>query len=192
MTNKKRLFLFTLVFLQTACTQNPARPTAEIKKPTPQPQISSSKDAIYQDIEAYKNEPVRVEETPAPNPVIAPVEAKPESKPHPIILSAAVQSLMADAEQNTKAGDLDSASVTLERALRISPRNPAVTYQLAVLRLKQLQPRLAEDLGKKAAFLAADDLDLKKRCWLLIAEARELQGNSQGANEARLKAASLE
>jgi hypothetical protein len=112
MINKKRLFLFTLVFLQTACTQNPVRSTAAIKKTTPQPQISSSKDAFYQDIEAYKNEAVRVEEIPAPNPIIAPVETKPENKPRPIILSAALQSLMADAEQNTNNGALDCASVT--------------------------------------------------------------------------------
>jgi hypothetical protein len=99
---------------------------------------------------------------------------------------------MADAQKNTQAGDLGSASVTLERALRISPRNAELTYQLAILRLKQSQPRLAEDLGKKAAFLAADDRALKKRCWLLIVEARQLQGNLQGAKEAQLKAESLE
>lgn len=194
MTPKKLLFMITLVFLQTACTQKSVRPIS-IRK-TPQPQINSSKTGHTESIAqteaiTYKNEPITIEEIPVQTPAVPAVERVVESKPRPM-LSPAVQALMADAERNTKAGDLDSASVMLERALRISPRNAELTYQLAVLRLKQSQPRLAEDLGKKAAFLASDDRELKKRCWLLIAEARELQGNSQGAREAQLKADSLQ
>lgn len=187
MIDKKLLFLFTLVFLQTACTQSPVRQGA-IKK-SPQPIVSSSKPAHTEPV-IYKNEPITVEEIPVQKSTAPAVDKADEINPRPA-LSPAVQSLMADAEKSTKAGDLDSASVMLERALRISPRNAELTYELAALRLKQSQPRLAEDLGKKAAFLATDDRELKKRCWLLIAQARELQGNSQGAKEAQLKADSL-
>lgn len=188
MTNKKLLFLFTLVVLQTACTQTPIKPTL-IKK-TPQSQVSPPK-LVHIEAITSKDESITVEEIPIPKPVVPAVNHVVESKPRPV-QSPAVQALMADAEKNTKAGDLDSASVMLERALRISPRNAELTYQLAVLRLKQSQPRLAEDLGKKAAFLAVNDNELKKRCWLLIVEARQLQGNAQGAREAQLKADNLE
>lgn len=184
MTHKNRLFWVTLIVLQTACTQNPVRQTV-VKKT---PHIASAK-AVHTDTEPviYKNEALRAEEIPVSKPVISTFE----NKPRPI-LSPAVQSLLVSAEKSTKAGDLDSASVMLERALRISPRNAELTYQLAALRLKQSQPRLAEDLGKKAVLLSANDRELKKRCWQLIVQARELQGNSQGAKEAQLKADNLE
>lgn len=189
MTDKKLLFLIILAFLQTACTQNPLKPS--IIKKTTQARVSKSSKSTAPEAVIYKNEAVIKEETPLSKTADPIVNQVAETKPRPI-LSPAVQALMADADKNTKAGDLDSASVMLERALRISPRNAELTYQLAALRLKQSQPGLAEDLGKKAAFLAADDRELKKQCWLLIAQAREQQGNSQGAKEARLKADSFE
>lgn len=103
-------------------------------------------------------------------------------------LSPAVLALVAEAENHSKQGDLESAVVTIERALRIESRNPILTYKLAKLRLKQSKPQLAEDLAKKAALLSANDKILKKHCWLLISEARKQQNNHYGANEARLKA----
>lgn len=185
MTDKKLLSLMTLIFLQTACTQTPVRQTV-IKK-APQTQTRIAKPAHTEPV-IYKNEPITVEEIPISKPAVSALDS---NKTRPA-LPAAVQSLIANAEKSTKAGDLDSASVMLERALRISPRNAELTYQLASLRLKQSQPRLAEDLGKKAEFLAATDKALKKRCWQLIAQARELQGNVQGAKEAQLKADNLQ
>jgi predicted Zn-dependent protease len=192
MTDKKRFFLLALVLLQTACMENVVNKPTVIKKPVQHPRVSSTKHP-QQHEPLQKQAPIQAEETATSRDTLPVTEPQHfESKSRPTVLTPAVRTLMADAEKNTKAGDLDSASSTLERALRISPRNAVVTYQLAVLRLKQSQPRLAEDLGKKAALLAGDDRELKKRCWLLIAEAREAQGNAQGANEARLKAESLE
>ena len=75
--------------------------------------------------------------------------------------------------------------------LRIDSRNPVITYRLAQLRLKQSKPQLAEDLAGKAALLAGSDLDLKRKSWLLIAEARQNQQNYQGAKDAKLKAESF-
>lgn len=111
------------------------------------------------------------------------------SEIEPVHTSPAVVALMSDADRNSKAGNLDAASATVERALRIEPRNATLVYKLAELRLKQEKPRLAEDLAKKAILLAANDTALKKRSWLLVSEAREMQGNKQGAAEARNKAA---
>lgn len=103
-------------------------------------------------------------------------------------LSPAVLALVNEADRNGQAGDLESAVATIERALRISPRNPRLTYKLAQLRLKQSKPRLAEDLAKKAALLSAKNRLLKKQSWLLISEARKQQKNFYGAKEAKLKA----
>ncbi len=106
-------------------------------------------------------------------------------------LSPAVLALISEAEQNSKAGDLDSAVITIERALRIDSRNPTLTYKLAKLRLQQSKPRLAEDLAKKAVLLSAKDKALKRQSWLLISEARRQQKNYYGAKEAKLKAGKI-
>lgn len=106
-------------------------------------------------------------------------------------LSPAVGALVSAANQNSQAGDLDSAAASIERAIRIEPRNATLFYKLALLRLKQSKPRLAEDLAKKSALLASTDNTLKKHCWLLIAHAREIQQDFAGAKEARAKADSF-
>jgi len=106
-------------------------------------------------------------------------------------LSPVVGALVSAANQNTKAGDLDSAAGAIERAIRIEPRNATLFYKLALLRLQQSKPRLAEDLAKKSALLASTDNTLKKHCWLLITHAREIQQDFEGAKEAKAKADSF-
>jgi hypothetical protein len=103
--------------------------------------------------------------------------------------SPAVGSLVMAANENSQGGNLDSAVSSIERAIRIEPRNATLYYKLAVLRLKQSKPRLAEDLARKAALLAVTDTALKKHSWLLVANARELQNNVAGANKAKAEAA---
>lgn len=105
--------------------------------------------------------------------------------------SPAVGVLLANANQNSKAGDLDVAVTTIERAIRIEPRNPNLYYKLAVIRLKQSKPRLAEDLAKKSALLASTNKQLKKHSWLLVAKAREIQKDYDGSKEAIEKANSF-
>ena len=103
-------------------------------------------------------------------------------------LSPAVSALALSAAQNSKSGNIESATTTIERAIRIEPRNATLYYKLALLKLKQSKPRLAEDLAKKAALLASNDAQLKKHSWLLVARAREMQGDLAGGKEARAKA----
>lgn len=104
-------------------------------------------------------------------------------------LSPAVTALVTAANQSSKSGDIESAAAAIERAIRIEPRNGELLYKLAVLRLKQSKPVLAEDLAKKSALLAGKDNTLKKNSWLLIAHAKEMQNDAAGAAEARTKAA---
>ncbi len=103
-------------------------------------------------------------------------------------LSPAVNALASAANQSSKSGDIEAATTTIERAIRIEPRNATLYYKLAVLRLKQSKPKLAEDLAKKALLLATNDTSLKKHSWLLVARAKELLGDISGSREARAQA----
>lgn len=103
-------------------------------------------------------------------------------------LSPAVSALASAATQNSQSGKIEAATTILERAIRIEPRNATLYYKLALLKLKNSNPREAEDLAKKAALLAANDTVIKKHSWLLIAKCRDVQGNVEGAKEARNKA----
>ncbi len=122
-------------------------------------------------------------EPPAP-PIFKPVESMAG-------LSPATVALVNTANQSSQSGDLEAAASAIERATRIEPRNGNLLYKLAVIRLRQEKPVLAEDLAKKAALLAEKDNVLKKNSWLLIAHAKEMQHDSAGANEARAKAANF-
>jgi hypothetical protein len=129
--------------------------------------------------------PANAETVPAPEPqTLTPFEPLESSAS----LSPAVDALVLAANQKSSSGNLEVASATIERAIRIEPRNANLYYKLALIRLEQSKPRLAEDLAKKSALLAVGDSTLKKHSWLLIAHARELQGNFKTAKEARAKA----
>ena len=106
-------------------------------------------------------------------------------------LSPAVGALASAATQNSQSGNVDGAMTIIERAIRIEPRNATLYYKLALLKLKGFKYREAEDLAKKAALLGVNDIAIKKHSWLLIAKARESQGNAEGAKEARAKANGL-
>ena len=184
MLSKKWLVTLVILLLQVSCAKNP-QPHPIFTKPPERalPLVPTAKKETY----PLKNipPPVIVEK---PIPIVKPIVVRPVSKP----LSPAVVALISTADKNMKAGRLDSAVVNIERALRIEPRNATLTYKLAELRLKQLKPRLAENIAKKATILAAGDQGLKKKSWLLIAQARHLQQNFEGMKAAQLKAQSLD
>ena len=124
--------------------------------------------------------------SPAPAEMIQPLE------PVAFVSSSpAVGALVSAADQNSQSGNLDSAVAAIERAIRIEPRNAALFYKLAELRLKQSKPRLAEDLARKSALLASGNARLKRQSWLLIGNARVMQQDFAGARAARAKAASF-
>lgn len=127
-------------------------------------------------------------EIPAPQPqTFVPTPFQPIEPPSSV--SPAVGALVIAANKNSQSGDLDSAVATIERARSIEPNNAGLYYRLALLRLKQSKPKMAEELAKKAALLASGDKQLKKHSWLLVAHAREMQKDFKGAKEARDKAA---
>lgn len=98
--------------------------------------------------------------------------------------SPAVIALLDAAEGERQSGNLDSAVATLERAIRIQPRNAKLWHRMAVLRMEQDQPRLALELARKSNTLASGDQALKRENWRIIAEAKQLLGDPEGAAKA--------
>lgn len=99
-----------------------------------------------------------------------------------------VVALLEQADASYEQGNINDSVATIERALRIEPRNAMLLHKLATLRFQQGQPDLAENLAKKSALLAEGNAKLKKQNWLLIAEVRRQLGDSKGAASADKKA----
>jgi cytochrome c-type biogenesis protein CcmH/NrfG len=104
---------------------------------------------------------------------------------------AAVGALLQQAEQQANAGDLESAAASLERAIRIDPRNPVIWFHLATVRLSQGEPSQAEQLATKSNSLAPGNHAQQSRNWLLIAQARRQLNNGSGAAAAEQRAREL-
>ena len=99
--------------------------------------------------------------------------------------------LVEEAEKQRQQGDFPGAAATLERALRIEPRNAHLWNRLARIRLEQGRFDIAGDLAAKSNALVGDNPVLKRDNWLIIAKARRDAGDSAGARAAERKAQSL-
>ena len=104
----------------------------------------------------------------------------------------AVIALLDIAQRDNAAGKRETAGASLERALRIEPRNPWLWHELAQLRLDEGRYAQAITLAQKSNSFAAAERRLQALNWRLIANARVAQGDSAGAEQARKRAAELE
>lgn len=95
-----------------------------------------------------------------------------------------VLALVSQAERETAQGRLPAAGASLERALRIEPRNPVLWQKLARVRLEQKEYRQAENLAAKSNALAAHNRRLRRENWQIIGQARQERGNQTGAEAA--------
>lgn len=120
-------------------------------------------------------------EPPAPvsEPASVPIPAPPA-----VIENPAVASLMDGARADVAAGRLVNAAASLERALRIEPRNPRLWQELARVRLKQGHYAQAESVAARSSSWAGSDYRLRAENWRLIAQAREARGDVAGARAA--------
>ncbi|MEY3882620.1 MAG: hypothetical protein RIQ94_3416, partial [Pseudomonadota bacterium] len=111
--------------------------TAEPGLVSPNPEQVTSVQGMQPVIIAPKQEPM--------------TSQAPSFKPLDIFppLSPAVGALVLAASQNTKAGNIESATTTIERAIRIEPRNATLYYKLALLRLRQSKPDNQNQLWQK-------------------------------------------
>ena len=135
--------------------------TQPVKRPPPTRPAAPVEEQV--EVYAYREEQVEVyayreEQAPAfaPNrPVLALVER---------------------AEVQRAAGDLAGASATLERALRIEPRNPHILNRLARVRLQQGNYSQADSLASKSNALAGSAPALERDNLSIIAAARKAAG----------------
>jgi Tfp pilus assembly protein PilF len=120
----------------------------------------------------------------------APPETRPEQPPvvtpapSPPKENIAVAGLMETARADAASGNLASAAASIERALRIEPRNARLWHELARLRLKQGQYAQAENVAARSNSWASDDRALRAENWRLIAESRKARGDAEGAQKA--------
>jgi Tfp pilus assembly protein PilF len=120
----------------------------------------------------------------------APPETRPEQPPPvapappPAKENIAVAGLMETARADAASGNLAGAAASIERALRIEPRNARLWQELARVRLKQGQYAQAENVAARSNSWAGDDRALRAENWRLIAESRRARGDTDGAKAA--------
>jgi Tfp pilus assembly protein PilF len=88
------------------------------------------------------------------------------------------------ARADTEAGRLANAAASLERALRIEPRNPRLWQELSRVRLLQRDYVQAESCAQRSSSWAGSDALLVADNWRLIAQSREARGDAEGARAA--------
>lgn len=103
----------------------------------------------------------------------------------------AVIALLDRAQSDTASGQRETAGASLERALRIEPRNPWLWLELAQVRLAQGQYAQAITLAKKSNSFAGKQRRVQAENWQVIAKARVAQGDTAGAEQAFKLAAEL-
>ena len=99
--------------------------------------------------------------------------------------SPAIVALMGEAERAEVRGNRENAIATLERALRIEPKNATLWNRLAGLRMRQGQWQQALNLARKSNSLAAGDYDLQLENWQMILEIKQKVNDAQGIRDAQ-------
>lgn len=170
-------FLFNTLLFMTACTST----TEHIKKPAPvedRSTIDSSRvrdrPVIFHDLESIKKS--------------EPATGKSEISSSK---STVVVALLDNAQRAVNAGNHESAAATLERAIRLQPKNALLWHRLGKLRLQQDNWQQAIALARKSNSLAAGEHILQASNWRIIAKAKQGTGDNKGAKEAYDMAESL-
>jgi uncharacterized protein HemY len=117
------------------------------------------------------------------SPAPSPPPPRAQSAPRENHLSPATRSLVTQSRTLASRGDLDGASSTLDRALRIEPNNPLLWIELGRLRLAESDAHQAESCGRKALALASGDRGTQAQAGRLLADALRAQRRNQEAIE---------
>ena len=134
-------------------------------------------------------------EQPKKSTVLVPIEErnapiakkKPNGKAIDSQKETVIASLINDAEQYSSQGKTEQAVATIERALRIEPKNALLWHQLAAARMQQQQWQQAIAMARKSNALAGANRRLRSDNWALIAAAYDSLGDKKKAKEARNK-----
>lgn len=154
--------------------------------PPAAPAASSSPGATASPTNVALAAPPAAPKPPPPPPPVVRYTAPPPPAP---ALPAAAASLAAQAEKQRERGDYVAAAATLERAIRIQPREAYLWNRLARVRLDQNNYTQANSLAQKSNALSKDQDQIKQDNWGMIAATRRAAGDAKGAEVAEDKAA---
>lgn len=124
--------------------------------------------------EAARTAPAVVTPTPAPavgttrQPLPAPTEPAPPAAAPP---ATPASTLLASVQAAITAGDLERGAALSERALRISPRDAQLWYQLAIIRYRQNRFDEATNTARRALSFVGTDEILRRQINLLLQQA---------------------
>ncbi|QEW05526.1 tetratricopeptide repeat protein [Nitrincola iocasae] len=152
----------------------PSDPGISVRPIESEPVIRAQRDVLPPADEVWQ---------PTQQPVSEPAGQQPSSQ------NTAVLALLDSAKQESAGGDLRAAQTRLERAQRISPREPEVYYQLADVKRQLGQFMDAEQVALKGIDVASGQGGMLRRLWALISQIRTEAGDLAGADDARQQAA---
>lgn len=108
------------------------------------------------------------------------LQALDEGEHHP-----AIASLFRQAEQARQQQQWQRVHTYLDQARQIQPRNPAIFYRQAWVRLQQSDPVQAEQLLRRGLVFTGQDSALAARLNLLLAVTLDAQGRTADAQALR-------
>ena len=110
------------------------------------------------------------------------IDSSPAEAEKPV---TAESSLLSNANDSTKLEDYSKAIVLLERAIRLSPRDPNLWIRLSQGYLNNKNFELAEQYARKAIVLSKQDKETQRRAWLQLANVFEKTGKPKEAEKLR-------
>ena len=135
--------------------------------------------------------PVEVEDRAVVDGKVLPLPEEPtirvETIPGQQSSSPVVRGLLASAETQRNQGEDEAAANSLERALRIEPRNAMLWSRLADVRFSLQDYRQAIQFAAKSNTLTGSDLYLRRQNWYLMANAYAASGDPVNAQKYRDK-----
>ena len=179
----------------------PTMPATSVSRPSALPPAAAPVP-LPESVEIRSMPPPPPEQPAEPGPGPAPPAAPPIPQPQPPPTAErglprpppprnpAAAALLNQASQQARVGELEQASATLERALRIEPDNPWIWHQLGLVRLFQRQDEQAAQLAARSNSLTSD-AGLQARNWRLIAQSKERLGETDDARSAAARARAL-
>lgn len=130
--------------------------------------------------------PVEDASTPAPEEEADAPAAPPAPAPRARSdTEAPTVALLRQSNRAASSGDLAGAIAYVERAIRLNSRDAELWLELARLQLRAERPATAEQLAHKAIALAGNRDDQQRQGWLLVADAKEAQGEDAAAARIR-------
>ncbi|MFD2110350.1 tetratricopeptide repeat protein [Thiorhodococcus fuscus] len=180
---------------RTAPPASASNPSATASKAAPESAPVKSAAAKAEPPKPKSKPPIMPQpSSEAPTPPMQVATAEPASAPLPASnvaapsLAPAARALADQAEQQRQAGDYAGAAASLERSLRIAPREAYLWNRLARVRMEQGQAVQAGNLASRSNDLAGGDSDVKRDNWRMIAEAKRRAGDAAGASAAEQRA----